>query len=373
MVHTDFQRLRAFTLRKAWQLLLVLLPSAVCAQDIAGTLKSVRGEATLERAGARRPARLGEALYEKDRLLTGSDGHAGVALQDQSVLAIGPRSDIALSRYKFSATTHQGQQQVQMRSGTLAAISGKLAKANPETVQFNAGSVTLGVRGTQFLMDIRPQADASAVSHWTDTGGQAIRSQSGQCWQTSHSGTDSGSECNPDRFVLLPDREGQVGRIVLQTPAQSVILQTAYAGAEASARQLQSVALSGDDVRQRYRALLDTLPPAPRLFVVRFLSGSATELSPESLAVLEEVRTAIAQWPVVADVSVVGHTDTVGELHRNDALSLERARSVSQLLQANGINPDHLHTSGRGERQPVVATPDETPEPQNRRVEITVY
>jgi flagellar motor protein MotB len=32
-----------------------------------------------------------------------------------------------------------------------------------------------------------------------------------------------------------------------------------------------------------------------------------------------------------------------------------------------------LQVSGRGERQLLVQTPDETAEPENRRVEITIY
>ena len=32
-------------------------------------------------------------------------------------------------------------------------ISGKVAKANPDAVRFNTGTVTLGVRGTEFIIE----------------------------------------------------------------------------------------------------------------------------------------------------------------------------------------------------------------------------
>jgi hypothetical protein len=143
-----------------WALCLGLLPLALVAQEAVGTLKSLKGQAQLEREGVRRPARAGEALQARDRLLTGSDGHASVGLRDESALAIGPNSDVALSRYRFDPVTHQGEQQMALKSGSLAAISGKLAKASPQAVQFNAGTMTLGVRGT-LLVRVPVLADAT--------------------------------------------------------------------------------------------------------------------------------------------------------------------------------------------------------------------
>lgn len=353
--------------------MLACVPALSTAQEVAGTVKSLRGEASLERAGVRRPARLGESLYEKDRLRTGDDGYASVAFRDQSSLAIGPRADVDLSRYQFRATTQQGEQQVRVRSGSLAAISGKIAKAGPDAVQFNAGTVTLGVRGTQFVIDTLAQAEGAGPGHWTDSRGQPLRSTWGLCWQAGQPGPATHSACNPNRFVLLPDRDGRVGRIDLSVPGQVLTLQAAYASAEAGPADLQAVALSQDEVRRRYQGLLDALPPAPRQFVVRFASGSASQLNAESLPVLEQARAAIAGWPVVPNISVVGHTDTVGDLTSNDALSLERARVVARMLQSGRVEPDHVHADGRGEREPLRPTQDDTPEAVNRRVEITVY
>ncbi len=73
-----------------------------------------------------------------------------------------------------------------------------------------------------------------------------------------------------------------------------------------------------------------------------------------------------------ADTVVTGHTDTVGTLSYNDTLSLDRATKVRALLVARGLKPDSVNVAGRGERELLVQTPDETSEPRNRRVEITV-
>ena len=69
---------------------------------------------------------------------------------------------------------------------------------------------------------------------------------------------------------------------------------------------------------------------------------------------------------------VIGHTDRVGAVPYHDTLSLRRAERVRDELVKVGIAAERIRVAGRGEREPLVATPDEVAEPRNRRVEITV-
>lgn len=71
-------------------------------------------------------------------------------------------------------------------------------------------------------------------------------------------------------------------------------------------------------------------------------------------------------------VILIGHTDTSASNTYNDALSLRRAEKVKQDLIAAGVAADTIRISGRGETDLFVATPDETVEVRNRRVEITI-
>jgi outer membrane protein OmpA-like peptidoglycan-associated protein len=73
-----------------------------------------------------------------------------------------------------------------------------------------------------------------------------------------------------------------------------------------------------------------------------------------------------------AEVTVIGHTDRVGSIESNDALSLQRAQTVRDLILQSGIQPITLEVAGRGEREPLVPTADDVPEAQNRRVEINL-
>jgi len=135
-------------------ILLALLPAAVFAAESAGTIKTSRGEAHILRAGQALPASVGASLDASDSVVTGADGTVGITLRDNTRLTAGPDTTLVLNRFRFDTTTHDGDVDASVQRGSLAVISGKIAKANPGGVQFHTPTVTLGVRGTRFIVDV---------------------------------------------------------------------------------------------------------------------------------------------------------------------------------------------------------------------------
>jgi outer membrane protein OmpA-like peptidoglycan-associated protein len=175
----------------------------------------------------------------------------------------------------------------------------------------------------------------------------------------------------PERVILLPDADGQIGQLVVRSATSQQVLDKAYAASEIDAGG--NIAVRSEDaasVQARYGTLLDARPPRPLSFTLYFVSGSAQELTPESIPVLEQLKAAIASRPA-PEIAVIGHTDRVGRLEDNDLLSFKRAQAVKELLQASGILVA-MEVAGRGEREPLVPTADEIAEAANRRVEINL-
>jgi len=112
-------------------------------------------------------------------------------------------------------------------------------------------------------------------------------------------------------------------------------------------------------------------PPPPdvaRTYLV-FFDWDQSTLTPEGL---EIVRTAAANFgkvPVVR-LDATGHADRSGPDAYNMGLSQRRAESVRAELIRSGVPADQIDVFARGERDPLVPTPDGVREPQNRRVEI---
>ena len=71
-------------------------------------------------------------------------------------------------------------------------------------------------------------------------------------------------------------------------------------------------------------------------------------------------------------LTIVGHTDNVGDAQANKELSLERARSVRDYLVQQGLSEDMMTIEGRGETQPIAPNTTPAGRANNRRVEIVV-
>lgn len=130
------------------------------------------------------------------------------------------------------------------------------------------------------------------------------------------------------------------------------------------------VTLDPATIERLFGEALAAMPPPPVRFVLSFELDS-TELTPESRARLPEILAVVAKRQP-AEVSVVGHTDTVGPPERNYRLGLERAQAVADLLTSLGVTPAALEISSHGEADLLIPTGDEIAEPQNRRVDVTV-
>ncbi|MEW5727035.1 MAG: OmpA family protein [Pseudomonadota bacterium] len=110
------------------------------------------------------------------------------------------------------------------------------------------------------------------------------------------------------------------------------------------------------------------MPAEVERFQVYFPFDSA-QLTPSGQRVIaaaaEDIRRENA-----TQVEVTGHADRAGDDDYNRRLSAQRAQAVKQVLVAQGIPADRIETQARGERDPVVPTPDDVRQPQNRRAVI---
>ena len=174
-----------------------------------------------------------------------------------------------------------------------------------------------------------------------------------------------------EKIVLLPDADGKTGALSITTQSGEVVLERAYAGADVySQGRVERGEEDAATVKKRFAGALGAQPPAPVSFTVYFIFDK-DELTAESLAQFGRLKAELAARPA-PEIVVTGHTDRVGAVAYNDALSLKRAEMVREALIAAGIRSTQIETAGRGEREPAVATADEVAEPRNRRVEITV-
>jgi outer membrane protein OmpA-like peptidoglycan-associated protein len=175
--------------------------------------------------------------------------------------------------------------------------------------------------------------------------------------------------------VVMPGHNGHIGGVVVNSGApesETLLLDTAYAAAHVNGagKQERVPSPTPEEIQQMFGDVAQAKPAPPMSFTVYF-GTAGDDVTTESAPVMQEVFAEISRR-VYPEVTVIGHTDRVGTVERNDALSSRRARKVRDYLIKHGVAADAVGTAGRGEREPLVPTDEGVAEPKNRRVEINI-
>jgi iron complex outermembrane receptor protein len=109
-------------------------------------------------------------------------------------------------------------------------------------------------------------------------------------------------------------------------------------------------------------------PVAPRSYLV-FFDFNKSDLTPQAVEIVDTAAKN-ATAGKVTQLTVTGHTDTVGSDAYNMRLSRRRAESVAARLERDGIPASEIAIVAKGKRDLLVPTGDGVREPQNRRVQI---
>ena len=174
-----------------------------------------------------------------------------------------------------------------------------------------------------------------------------------------------------DLYVLMPGADGKTGALTVDSAGQQAVLDQPYAAARVKEPgRVAASTVTEQEARQAFGAALAAQPDRPISFLLYFLEAR-DELTPDSRQILGRVVDELSRRPV-PEIVVIGHTDRVGAVPYNDTLSLRRAERVRDELVKVGVAAERIRVEGRGEREPLVATPDEVAEPRNRRVEINI-
>ena len=109
--------------------------------------------------------------------------------------------------------------------------------------------------------------------------------------------------------------------------------------------------------------------PLPNTVLFQF--GKA-DLNDTAAAPYLDKIAALLKSKTSKQIAIEGHTDNVGSLPSNQAISLARAKSVSNALIARGVPAQRLLAEGFAFQRPVVSNANEEGRAVNRRVDIII-
>jgi hypothetical protein len=148
------QTLRQLLLQLALVLSTALSSSSAYAQTVAsGIAKIVTGDVRITDAQGERALKSGDAVFENTRLITGKQSSASVVLRDGTTLVLSENSQFNIQKFTFDATTQDGGMLINLLQGSMRMLTGLIAKINPDAIQVKTKTLSVGIRGTDFIVD----------------------------------------------------------------------------------------------------------------------------------------------------------------------------------------------------------------------------
>mgnify|MGYP001048108526 CR=1 FL=1 len=299
-----------------------------------GSIKTLSGEVKVSRGGELLPSNMGMPILKNDELITGKNSAVGIIMHDNTVLTAGEDSSLSVESFTYDRKSRRGSLRTNLRKGSLSSISGHLAKTSPDSVRFKTATMTLGVRGTEFIIEVNDNDEV-------DTS-----------------------------IILLEEPDGSVGKIDIETPSGNVeTVDTAFTQVDVDQKgELKTSLLSSLDVFARFCGLFDAQPSRPKTYVFYFDDlGDLTKPSEEMLeALTSDIR--LRGYP---DIEVVGYTDNSYDDKQADDISSYLADNLYSLLK-NDISEESINIVARGAFDLLISKSNEYFEPLNNRVEVTL-
>jgi hypothetical protein len=130
--------------------------SAVPGAQKAGVVKVVSGDVRVQGVQGvqgERPLKPGDPVFANDRLVSGKQGAASVVLRDGTTVVLADNSQLEIQQFAFDATTQDGNILVSLLQGSMRMLTGLIAKVNPDAIQVKTKTLSVGIRGTDFIVE----------------------------------------------------------------------------------------------------------------------------------------------------------------------------------------------------------------------------
>lgn len=150
----------------------LLLWQAWAQAQEAGAIARVSGKASITAAdNTTREAKASESVSTGDLIATAAGAEVLVRFKDNSTMIVRSDSKVKISQFRFEKKPTDAVN-TSLVSGTLRAVSGQIAKAQPANVKYDAGAATIGIRGTDIEVAIVPEGakDRAGIYNFVHSG-----------------------------------------------------------------------------------------------------------------------------------------------------------------------------------------------------------
>jgi hypothetical protein len=215
-------------LRLLWTISIILFSTS--AYGAIGNVIQHKGNASVERAGEKTDLKKGSDIEFKDNVRTGKGG-VGITFVDDTNVAVSAHSSLVIDEFIYDPNSKTGSKLVMnIALGTVRYASGNIAKLSSQNVDIRTPTARIGVLGTAFSMTVDeigksliillPNKDGTVGKITVETGAGIILMN--QAFQSTYVGT---GESKPSKPVILDLTLDQINNMLIIRPPKEKIIE----------------------------------------------------------------------------------------------------------------------------------------------------
>ena len=143
-----------------FSLLIILLSSLQgFANEMIGVISAGIGEISNQK---NEKLSTGSKIYFGDTILVKAQSNAQILLLDETALTVGEKSELTIDEFIYDPKSKIGKIVSNIKIGTVRVITGEISKKNPDNLEVNVPTGSIGARGTEFVV-VTESDDKSTV------------------------------------------------------------------------------------------------------------------------------------------------------------------------------------------------------------------
>ena len=94
----------------------------------------------------------GSKIYFGDTIIVKSQSNAQILLLDETALTVGEESELTIDDFIYDPKSKVGKIVSNIKIGTVRIITGEISNQNPDNLEVNIPTGSVGARGTEFVV-----------------------------------------------------------------------------------------------------------------------------------------------------------------------------------------------------------------------------
>ena len=94
----------------------------------------------------------GSKIYFGDTIIVKAQSNAQILLLDETALTVGEKSEITIDEFIYDPQSKVGKIVSNIKIGTVKIITGEISKKDPDNLEVNVPTGSVGARGTEFVV-----------------------------------------------------------------------------------------------------------------------------------------------------------------------------------------------------------------------------